>query len=178
MIYSDHKSLKYFLEQKNLNMRQRRWLKLVKDYDCEILYQLGKANVVADALSRKVDHPPVKVKAYKLTMSSYLTGQIWEAQKVSLHGDLKKERMVLYADKLEENDSGLKTYLGRIWIPRTSEILSMVLDEAHKFKYSIHLGATKIYHDLRVSFWLPDMRRDILKYVEMCFTCLRVKAEH
>ncbi|KAA0046150.1 pol protein [Cucumis melo var. makuwa] len=55
-IYTDHKSLKYFFTQKELNMRQRRWLELVKDYDCDILYHPGKANVVADALSRKVAH--------------------------------------------------------------------------------------------------------------------------
>ncbi|TYJ95735.1 ty3-gypsy retrotransposon protein [Cucumis melo var. makuwa] len=55
-IFTDHKSLKYFFTQKELNMRQRRWLELVKDYDCEILYHPGKANVVADALSRKVSH--------------------------------------------------------------------------------------------------------------------------
>ncbi|KAL0544422.1 hypothetical protein IC582_019537 [Cucumis melo] len=55
-IFTDHKSLKYFFTQKELNMRQRRWLELVKDYDYEILYHPGKANVVADALSRKVSH--------------------------------------------------------------------------------------------------------------------------
>jgi hypothetical protein len=52
-IYTDHKSLKYLFTQKELNMRQRRWLKLIKDYDCEINYHPGKANVVVDALSRK-----------------------------------------------------------------------------------------------------------------------------
>ena len=52
-IYTDHKSLKYFFTQKDLNMRQRHWLKLVKDYDCDILYHPGKANVVADVLSRR-----------------------------------------------------------------------------------------------------------------------------
>jgi len=52
-IYTDHKSLKYFFTQKELNMRQRRWLELLNDYDCSINYHLGKANVVADALSRK-----------------------------------------------------------------------------------------------------------------------------
>ena len=52
-IYTDHKSLKYFFTQKDLNMRQRWWMELVKDYDCDILYNLGKANVVVDALSRK-----------------------------------------------------------------------------------------------------------------------------
>ena len=52
-IFTDHKSLKYLFTQKELNMRQRRWLELLKDYDLIISYHLGKANVVADALSRK-----------------------------------------------------------------------------------------------------------------------------
>ncbi|WRX29256.1 Reverse transcriptase [Theobroma cacao] len=52
-IYTDHKSLKYIFQQRDLNLRQRRWMELLKDYDCTILYNPGKANVVADALSRK-----------------------------------------------------------------------------------------------------------------------------
>ena len=52
-IYTDHKSLKYIFQQRDLNLRQRRWLELLKDYDCSIFYHLGKANVVVDALSRK-----------------------------------------------------------------------------------------------------------------------------
>jgi hypothetical protein len=52
-IYTDHKSLKYIFTQADLNMRQRRWLELIKDYDLEVHYHPGKANVVADALSRK-----------------------------------------------------------------------------------------------------------------------------
>ena len=52
-IYTDHKSLKYIFQQRDLNLRQRRWMELLKDYDCSILYHPGKANVVADALSRK-----------------------------------------------------------------------------------------------------------------------------
>ncbi|GKA08156.1 putative reverse transcriptase domain-containing protein [Tanacetum coccineum] len=54
VVYSDHKSLQYILDQKELNMRQRRWIELLSDYDCEIRYHPGKANVVVDALSRKV----------------------------------------------------------------------------------------------------------------------------
>ncbi|GJW77766.1 putative reverse transcriptase domain-containing protein [Tanacetum coccineum] len=61
VVYTDHKSLQYILDQKELNMRQRRWIELLSDYDCEILYHLGKANVVADALSRKVRDKPLRV---------------------------------------------------------------------------------------------------------------------
>ena len=62
-IYTDHKSLKYFFTQKDLNMRQRQWLELVKDYDCDILYHPGKANVVADALSQKGHRTIVQFEA-------------------------------------------------------------------------------------------------------------------
>ncbi|KAD2805188.1 hypothetical protein E3N88_38565 [Mikania micrantha] len=79
-IYTDHKSLKYFFTQKELNMRQRRWIELLKDYDCEILYHPGKANVVADALSRKEEHEPIRVTAMKIVISSDLVDQIKEAQ--------------------------------------------------------------------------------------------------
>ncbi|GKB64170.1 putative reverse transcriptase domain-containing protein [Tanacetum coccineum] len=70
VVYTDHKSLQYILDQKELNMRQRRWIKLLSDYDCEIRYHPGKANVVADALSRKEREKPLRVRA--LVMSGYI----------------------------------------------------------------------------------------------------------
>nr|GEZ05315.1 reverse transcriptase domain-containing protein [Tanacetum cinerariifolium] len=63
---TDHKSLQHILDQKELNMRQRRWLELLSDYDCDICYHPGKANVVADALSRKEREPPLRVRALSL----------------------------------------------------------------------------------------------------------------
>nr|GFB71771.1 putative reverse transcriptase domain-containing protein [Tanacetum cinerariifolium] len=62
-VFTDHKSLQHILDQKELNMRQRRWLELLSDYDCEIRYHPGKANVVADALIRKEREPPLRVRA-------------------------------------------------------------------------------------------------------------------
>ena len=71
-IYTDHKSLKYIFTQTELNMRPRRWLELIKDYDLEVHYHPGKANVVADALSRKVRCNCLSVEAYNEILCSEL----------------------------------------------------------------------------------------------------------
>ncbi|GJT52457.1 putative reverse transcriptase domain-containing protein [Tanacetum coccineum] len=68
-VFTDHKSLQHILDQKDLNMRQRRWLELLSDYDCDIRYHPGKANVVADALSRKERDVPLRVRALVMTIS-------------------------------------------------------------------------------------------------------------
>ncbi|GKB97777.1 putative nucleotidyltransferase, ribonuclease H [Tanacetum coccineum] len=67
VIYMDHKSLKHIFNQKELNMRQKRWIELFSDYECEIRYHPGKANVVADALSRKERVKPRRVRAMAMT---------------------------------------------------------------------------------------------------------------
>ncbi|GKA98282.1 putative reverse transcriptase domain-containing protein [Tanacetum coccineum] len=79
-VFIDHKSLQYILDQKELNMRQRRWLDLLSDYDCEIRYHPGKANVVADALSRKERIKPLRVRALVMTIGLDLSKQILNAQ--------------------------------------------------------------------------------------------------
>ncbi|GKF43753.1 putative reverse transcriptase domain-containing protein, partial [Tanacetum coccineum] len=80
VIYTDHKSLQYIFDQKDLNMRQRRWIELLSDYECEIKYHPGKANVVADALSRKERLKPRRVRAMRITIHSGLKAKILEAQ--------------------------------------------------------------------------------------------------
>ncbi|GJY77703.1 putative reverse transcriptase domain-containing protein [Tanacetum coccineum] len=102
-IYTGHKSLQHIFSQKELNMRQRRWIELFSDYDCEIHYHPGKANVVADALNEMI------------------------------------ERM---------NDGALY-YLDQIWVPLKGDVRTLIMDEAHKSKYSVHPGADKMYYDLR-----------------------------
>ncbi|GJT17840.1 putative reverse transcriptase domain-containing protein [Tanacetum coccineum] len=79
-VFTDHKSLQHILNQKELNMRQRSWLELLSDYDCEIRYHLGKANVVADALSRKERDQPLRVRALVMTIGLDLPKQILNAQ--------------------------------------------------------------------------------------------------
>ncbi|GKC95034.1 putative reverse transcriptase domain-containing protein [Tanacetum coccineum] len=79
-VFTDHKSLQHIFNQKELNMRQRRWLELLSDYDCEIRYHPGKENVVADALSRKERDQPLRVRALVMTIGLDLPKQILNAQ--------------------------------------------------------------------------------------------------
>nr|GEU37995.1 putative reverse transcriptase domain-containing protein [Tanacetum cinerariifolium] len=81
VIYTDHKSLQYLFDYKELYMRQRRWIELLSDYECEIKYHPGKANVVADALSRKERLKPRRVRAMRMTIQSGLKEKILEAQR-------------------------------------------------------------------------------------------------
>ncbi|GJZ13549.1 putative reverse transcriptase domain-containing protein [Tanacetum coccineum] len=83
-VFTDHKSLQHILDQKELNMRQRRWLELLADYDCEIRYHPGKANVVADALSRKERIKPLRVRSLVMTIHPKLPSQILKAQTEAL----------------------------------------------------------------------------------------------
>ncbi|KAC9443387.1 hypothetical protein E3N88_45832 [Mikania micrantha] len=114
------------VHDKELNMRQRRWIELLKDYDCEILYHSGKANVVADALSRKEEHEPIRVTAMKIVISSDLVEQIKEAQIEALKEEnWKRDRIKGQVHNLEEDIRCLKARWGRVWIPPTSIFLSL-----------------------------------------------------
>ncbi|GKA37602.1 putative nucleotidyltransferase, ribonuclease H [Tanacetum coccineum] len=84
VVFTDHKSLQYILNQKELNLRQRRWIELLSDYYYEIRYHPGKANVVADALSRKERNRPLRVQALMMTVHNDLPEQIREAQKEAM----------------------------------------------------------------------------------------------
>nr|GEZ41886.1 putative reverse transcriptase domain-containing protein [Tanacetum cinerariifolium] len=91
-VFTDHKSLQHILDQKELNMRQRRWLELLSDYDCEIPYYPRKANVVADALSRKERIKPLRVRALVIMIGLDLPKQILGAQtEAKKPENLKKE---------------------------------------------------------------------------------------
>ncbi|KAI3819447.1 hypothetical protein L1987_13283 [Smallanthus sonchifolius] len=179
VIYTYHKSLQYIFNQKELNMRQRRWMELINDYDCEIKYHPGKANVVADALSRKERIKPIKIKALRLEIKIDWMDQIKETQIQALHEDnIKKEHMVGKEKLLNKGNDRILRFENRIWIPILGKIQTKVMDEAHKSKYSIHPGADKMYKGLKTHYWWPNMKRSIAQYIEKCLTCLQVKIKH
>ncbi|KAD3066853.1 hypothetical protein E3N88_34733 [Mikania micrantha] len=179
IIYTDHKSLQHILDQKMLNMRQRRWVELLNDYDCEIRYHPGKANVVADALSRKERVKPLRVKALGMTIQTSLIPQIKDAQQQALQAtNYSAEGLRGLDKKLDTKDDGLLYFKDRIWVPLFGNSRTIILDEAHKSRYSIHPGADKMYKDLKDFYWWPGMKKHIAEYVDRCLTCLKVKAEH
>ncbi|WVZ81487.1 hypothetical protein U9M48_028860 [Paspalum notatum var. saurae] len=200
-IYTDHKSLKYIFTQNELNMRQRRWLELIKDYDLEIHYHPGKANVVADALSRKsyvnmavafqmpfelcvefeslnlgfVHHTKVATFKAEPTLEQEIRNHQKTDEKIQ---EIREQIKLGKAPPFREDEQGTVWYKNRICVPDVDSIKKLILSEAHDTAYSIHPGSTKMYHDLKERFWWYGMKRAVAEYVAVCDTCQRVKAEH
>jgi hypothetical protein len=202
-VFSDHKSLEYLFDQKELNMRQQRWLELLKDYDFGLNYHPGKANVVVDALSRKTLHMSAmmakefelleqfrdlslvcemssqSVKLGMLKIDSDFLKSIKEAQKLDV-----KFVDLLVADNQNEDsdfkvdDQGMLRFQGRICIPDNDEMKKMTAEESHRSSLSIHPGATKMYHDLKKLFWWSGLKRDVAQFVYSCLICQKSKVEH
>lgn len=199
-VYSDHKSLKYIFTQKDLNMRQRRWFDLLKDYEFKLNYHPGKANVVADALSRKesgfvaslrmlevvkeyelvVEHDDVRAYLAHIAVVPEIVKKVIEAQAVDI--GLQDVKGKLGTDDAPENwtqgPNGAIYFKGRICVPDDEALRKEILTIAHESVLTLHPGSTKMYHDLRRKFWWRGMRRDVALFVSRCLTCQQVKAEH
>ncbi|GJX29383.1 putative reverse transcriptase domain-containing protein [Tanacetum coccineum] len=135
---------------------------LFSDYDCEIRYHPGKENVVADALSRKEGVKPKRVRAMNMTLQSSIKDRILAAQKESVDESAGLQKGL--DEMIEQRSDGTLYYLDRIWVPLKGDVRTLIMDEAHKSKYSVHLGADKMYYDLRDRYWWPGMKKDITEY--------------
>ena len=202
-IFTDHKSLKYLFTQKELNLRQKRWMELLKDYDCTINYHPGKANVVADALSRKFTGSlaymqtiqlPLMVELRELgvelgmhvsralfasfLLRPILVDQILEAQ-------LEDPYLVSMRRKVEEweqsdfaiRNDGALVIGSRLCVPAAEELKGQILGEAHSSAYAMHPCSTKMYRTLKEYYWWSGMKREVAEYVSKCLVCQQVKAE-
>ncbi|GJW18799.1 putative reverse transcriptase domain-containing protein [Tanacetum coccineum] len=159
--------------------------KLLNDYDCEICYQPGKANVVADALRRKERIKPLRVRALVMTIGLDLPKQILNAQtEAQKPKNLKNEdvggmiRKDIPKEKLEPHADGTLCLNGKSWLPCYGELRIVIMHESYKSKYSIHPGSDKMYQDMKKLYWWPNMKADIATNVSKCLTCARVKAKH
>nr|GEX30344.1 putative reverse transcriptase domain-containing protein [Tanacetum cinerariifolium] len=185
MLFTDHKSLQHILDQKELNIRQQRWLELLSDYNCNIRYHPGKANVVADALIHKERIEPLWVRALVMTIDLNIPKRILEAQIEALKPDnLEKEdvggmiRRDIPKKKLEPRADETLCLNGMSWLPCYGDLRSVIMHESHKSKYSIHPGSEKMHQDMKNLYWWPNMKANNATYVNKCLTCARVKAEH
>ncbi|GKA15717.1 putative reverse transcriptase domain-containing protein [Tanacetum coccineum] len=149
-VFTDHKTLQHILDQEELNMRQRRWLELLADYDCEIRYHPRKANVVADALSR--------IKPLQ-------------------EENIKAENLRGMDKAFEVRPDGTRCIKNQSWLPLFGNLRDLIMHESRKSKYSIHPGSDKMYQDLKKLYWWPNMKAIIAEYVGKCLTSSRVKTE-
>nr|GEZ79110.1 hypothetical protein [Tanacetum cinerariifolium] len=144
---------------KKLNMRQRRWIELFSDHDCEIRYHPSKANVVADALSKKERSKPMRVRAMNMTLQSSIKDRILSAQNEAVDESAGLHKGL--DEMIEQRSDGTSYYLDQIWVPLKGDVRTLIIEEARKSKYSIHLGADKMYYYLRDRYWWPGMKKDI-----------------
>jgi hypothetical protein len=169
-------------------------MELIKDYDLWLNYHSRKANVVADTLRRSshvsqlvVDSMPfelcdefdklnlriiVNTEAMEMEVGSSLLqeirrGQLEDEKVQEIKRNIEEEK----SPSFSEDDEGVLRYKGRICVPNIKELKNKVLREAHESTYSIHPGGNKMYHDLKPTYWWYGMKRDIAKYVAICYTC-------
>ena len=203
-VYSDHKSMKYIFTQRDLNMWQCRWMEFLEDYDFTLYYHPSKANVVADALSRKSRGPLASIASREWQMLETVGqfGLQYIKQDQGILGSLvatpsllrrviesqgQDEEIVSIRDRVQSGISdegwtihvdGSLRYRGRVVVPQLIDLRDEILREFHCSRFAMHPGGTKMYQDLCRQYYWSGMKRHVRDFVRRCLTCQQVKVEH
>jgi len=178
-------------------------MEFLKDFDFELLYHPGTANVVANALSRKTVHAThMMIKELDLVekfrdmkLQVILGESVIRCNHLTVSNDflvlikekqlskpkLQKTVELLSTEKAKDftiGGDGVLRFRGRVCIPEDVEVKGMILEEGHKSRFSMHPSMTKMYHDLKESFWWSGMKQDVAHFVSSYLTCQKAKAEH
>lgn len=203
-LYTDHKNLQYLLSKKELSAREARWVELIDQYDLVMNYHPGKANVVADALSRKKEVSLQYIQTEFLPMMFTLRGicaALTTGPDGTLAAQVRAKPMLL--DEIHEkqkqdpqcicwkqmveggmdigfhiNHEGMLYKGTRVCVPNDEQVRGKVLKDGHDSMFAIHPGTTKMYQDLKRTFWWPGMKSDVVNFVSKCDICKKVKADH
>ena len=178
-LVTDHKSLKWIFTQPNLNMRQRRWIEILHEYDFDIIYRPGKENVVADSLSQKsfvgaisIPDNPIIQKVKDLILPDFEYQQVFRL--VQEGGSSEKEKEFIQNYQIG-NDC--LYYRQQLYVPNDPELRKQILFEGHDSMSTGHPGYVRTLNAIRKSYFWPGMKRDVLRYVKECLSCQRIKAK-
>ena len=184
-------------------MRQRGWMEYLKDYDFEIIYHPGKANVVANAFSRKRIHMSAmmvkelelieklrdlnlgiqlgedSITCSALTLNSDILGMIRDEQK----NDVELQQFMSWVGTEKGKDywmwsDGILRFRDRVCVPGNWRLRKQILTEGHKSRLNIHPCMTKMYKDMKQSFWWNGMKTNVGNFMASCLVCQKANIEH